>query len=68
MEKVWLETEITVDTVNWKGEPIKLSNVKAIKDVVTGEVLVHPSNIAKAEVKQIADCFNLEPERCQHYL
>jgi DNA-binding PadR family transcriptional regulator len=61
LERTWLETEITVDTVNWKGEPIQLSDVKAIKNVVTGEVLVHPSEIAKAEVRQIAECFNLQP-------
>lgn len=61
MERAWLEIEITVDTVNWKGEPIKLSEVKAIKNAVTGELLVHPSEIAKAEVRQIAECFNLQP-------
>ena len=67
MEKVWLETEITVDTVDWKGKAIQLPNVKALKEAITGELLVRPSEVAKAEIKQIADCFNLQPRDVRNF-
>lgn len=43
----------TVDTVNWKGEPIQVQNVKAIQNKKTGETLVHPFELAQAEITQM---------------
>lgn len=61
MQGTWLETETVVETVNWKGEPLQLSGVKAIKNTATGEILVNPIEIARAEIRQIAKCYDLEP-------
>jgi UbiD family decarboxylase len=61
MQQKWIETETTVDTVNWKGEPIKIENVKAFKDPETGEILAYPSEITKAEIKQIAKELGIQP-------
>lgn len=61
MQGTWLETETVIETVNWKGEPLKLSDVKAIKNTITGEILVHPAEIARAEIRQIAKCFDIKP-------
>lgn len=60
MEK-WIETETTLDTVNWKGKPIQIPKVKALQDPKTGEILVYPSDVAKAEVNQIAQKFDICP-------
>ena len=54
MEQKWIETEITLDTVNWRGEPIQIPKVKVFKDPKTGEVLVYPFEVSKAEVNQMA--------------
>lgn len=61
MQGTWLETETVVETVDWKGKPLQLTGVKAIKNSVTGEILVHPSEISRAEIRQIAKRFNIEP-------
>lgn len=50
----WIEIETTIDTVNWRGEPVKIPNVKAFKDPKTGEVMVYPSEVSKAEINQMA--------------
>ena len=60
MEK-WIETETTVSTLNWKGEPIQLPNVKAFKDPKTGEIMVYPSEVAKAEISQVANELDICP-------
>ena len=57
----WLEIETTINTVNWKGEPIQLVNVKALKDPKTGEIMAYPSEVAKAEVSQIAEELRICP-------
>lgn len=51
----WVETETTIETVNWRGNPIQIPRVKALKDPKTGEIMVYPSEVAKAEVNQIAE-------------
>lgn len=60
-QKKWIETEIDVETVDWKGEPLKVVNVKALKNSKTGAIRVYPFEIAKAEVKQIAECYGILP-------
>ena len=62
MEEEWIEEETSIDTVNWKGEPIHLTGVKALKSSKTGEVRIYPFDMVKAEVKQIADCLNIAPD------
>ena len=57
----WIETETTINTVNWKGEPIQLANVKALKDLKTGEIMAYPSEVAKAEISQIAEELGICP-------
>jgi DNA-binding PadR family transcriptional regulator len=61
MEPQYTEIETTVESVNCKGEPIKIDGVKAIKDHKSGQILVYPFEIAKAEIKQIAKSLNILP-------
>jgi len=60
MEK-WIETETTIETVNWRGEPMQIPRVKALKDPKTGEIMVYPSEVAKAEINQIAEKLDICP-------
>ena len=61
MENPWTEIETTVKTVNCKGESIQVTGVKAIKNSQNGAILVYPFEIAKAEVKQIAESLDIYP-------
>jgi hypothetical protein len=54
LEQKWIEIETNIETVNWKGEPLEVRGVKAFKDPKTKEILVYPSEVAKAEVNQTA--------------
>ncbi len=60
MEK-WIETETNIETVNWKGEPLQITKVKAFKNPKTGEVMVYPEEVAKAEIRQIAEDLDICP-------
>jgi len=61
LEKKWNEVDTTIDTVNWRGEPIHLTGVKALKNSRTGTIRVYPSEIAKAEVRQLAKSLGILP-------
>ena len=61
MESEWVETVTDVKTVNWRGEPIHLIGVRALKHRKTGRVRIYPFDVAKAEIKTIADRFDLFP-------
>lgn len=61
MESRWIETETTIDTVDWRGEPIQVTRVKALQNQKTGEILVYPSEVAKAEINQIAEELGICP-------
>lgn len=61
LENLWLETRIDIDTVDWRGNPIHLKGVPAIKNAKTGKVRVYPSEVAKAEIKMLAEQQSLEP-------
>jgi len=61
LEQRWIETETTIDTVNGRGEPIQVIKVKAFKNPKTGEIMVYPSEVAKAEIKQIAEEMKIYP-------
>jgi hypothetical protein len=55
LEQRWIETETTIDTVTWRGKPIQVKKVKAFKDPKTGEIMVYPFEVAKAEIRQTAE-------------
>ncbi len=57
----WVEITTTIDTVNWKGKPIQVKRVKALKNSKTGTIMVYPAEIAKAEVAQLAERFGILP-------
>jgi hypothetical protein len=61
LEHKWIEIETTIDTVNWKGEPIAVKGVKAFKNPKTEEIMVYPPEVAKAEINQIAEQLNICP-------
>jgi len=61
LESVWEETKTDLDTVNWKGHPIHLTNVPAVKNNKTGRICVYPSEVAKAEIRMLAEQHGLEP-------
>jgi hypothetical protein len=61
LEQRWIETETTINTVDWKGKSIQIPKVKALKDPKTGEIMVYPSEVAKAEIRQIAECLGICP-------
>jgi hypothetical protein len=60
-KSVWAETAVSVDTVDWKGRPIKVSDVPALLNTKTGKTRVYPSEVAKAELRDVAKRFGLEP-------
>jgi hypothetical protein len=60
-ERVWIETTTDVETIDWKGNPIKLTGVKGLKNKHTGEVGVYPESVALAEMKTLARKHKLEP-------
>src|SRR4030042_5411879 len=56
----WIETKIDMDSIDWKGDRIHLKNVPALKNSKTGKIRVRPSEVAKAEIKNLADQYCLE--------
>jgi hypothetical protein len=54
MESMWQKTKTDLETVNWRGHPIHLKSVPAMKNVKTGEVYYYPSDVAKAEINLLA--------------
>lgn len=64
MEHKWIEIETTINTVNWKGEPIEVKGVKAFKDPETEEIMVYPPEVAKAEINQIVEQFAEQMNIC----
>ena len=61
MENLWESTITDIDAYNWKGKPIHLMNVPAIKNKKTGKIRVFPSEVAKAEIKMLAENLKLQP-------
>ena len=58
---VWMDTKTEIDAYDWKGNPIRLENVPAIKNKETGKIRVRPSEVAKAEIRMLAEKHKLEP-------
>ncbi len=64
MEKIenqWETTKVDLKTVNWKGQTIHLKNVPALRNKKTGKLYVYPSDVAKMEIKKLAEKYDLEP-------
>ena len=61
MESVWEKTQIDLKATNWRGKTIHLKNVPAIKNKKTGRICVYPSEVAKAEIRMLAEQYSLEP-------
>lgn len=59
--RIWVDAVVELDSVNWRGEPIRLKGVKALKHKKTGALRIYPYEIAQAEVRQIAEKFGLLP-------
>jgi len=62
LESVWEETQTDLDTVDWRGNTIHLKNVPAIKNKRTGRVCIYPSEVAKAEIRMLAEQYTLKPK------
>jgi len=60
MQATWIETETTIDTVSCKGQDITLTNVKAMKNLVNNDIIIHPSALFEAEMQQLAKQVNVE--------
>lgn len=56
-----IETHIEMDSVNWRGETIRLKNVRGLQIAKTGQVYVYPADVSKAEIAQLAEEYNLLP-------
>lgn len=59
MEEKWDDVSTDIKTVNWRGEPIYLTGVRALRNTKTGQIRVYPYDVAQAEIRQIADKFDL---------
>lgn len=63
MREMWTEAKIDLDVTGWKGETLHLTQVPALKNTSTGKVRVLPSEVAKAENKEIAKKYGLREPR-----
>lgn len=61
LESQWEKTKTDLKTVNWRGQIIHLKNVPAIKNKKTGRICVYPTEVAKAEIRELAKLYNLKP-------
>ena len=61
MEIEWIDVRTDVDTYDWKGNPIHLKNVPALKNPKTGKIRIYPANVSKAEFATYAAESGLEP-------
>jgi len=57
---VWMDTKTEIEVFDWRGEPIHLKDVPAIKNAKTGKIRVYASEVAKAEIRMMAEKHNLE--------
>lgn len=61
MDVEWKNIEIEMDSIDWRGNSIHLTEVPAIQNVKTGKIRVYPSDVARAEFKMIAQKHGLNP-------
>ena len=55
MKSGWLETTVTIDSVDSRGNPILLKNVPAVKYKDTEKIRVDPFAVSRAEIKYYTD-------------
>jgi len=61
MGEMWIETKTEVNTIDWRGNPICLTDVPALQNTKTKKIRVYPSEVSKAEIAQIAIEYDLTP-------
>lgn len=61
MEMNWMETAVDLKIVNWKGDPVTLTSVKALKNPRTGKVRILPEEVTRAEIRDLAGKYGLLP-------
>ena len=59
-EPEWIDTKVELDVVDWRGNPVHLKDVPAIKNRETGKVRLYPSQVSRAEIESYAKDFGLE--------
>lgn len=57
----WMETAVDLKIVNWKGDPVTLTSVKALKNPRTGKVRILPEEVTRAEIRDLAGKYGLLP-------
>lgn len=60
MEDEWIDTTTDIEAFDWRGNPMRLKNVPAIKNKKTGKIRVRASEVAKAEINTLAEEYKLE--------
>ncbi len=61
MSEMWTETKTDVRSYDWRGHPILLKDVPALRNSKTKQIRVYPAEVAKAEIVEIAKKYGLEP-------
>jgi hypothetical protein len=56
----WTPIKTDVDTYDWKGNPVHLRDVPALKNPKTGKVRIYPYEVARAELSAYAREYGLE--------
>jgi len=60
MTESWESATVEISTVDWKGVTVTLHDVPAKRNIATGKVRVSPTDVAKAEIVQVARELKLE--------
>jgi hypothetical protein len=61
LDEGWIETTTDINTVNWKGDAIHLTGVRAFRSTKGENIVVYPYDVAQAEIRQIAGKHGLIP-------
>ncbi len=56
-----MEIKTEIETVDWKGNPIRLNDVPAMRNKRTGRIAVDPEALSLAEMTALAKKYSLEP-------
>jgi len=56
----WKQITTSLDTVDWKGNPITLHNVMAEQNISTKKIRLNPDDVAKAEFREIANNLGIQ--------
>lgn len=61
MAKEYERTSTEVVTIDWRGNPVKLDGVPALKDRESGRLWVEPQEVVRAELNQLAKSVGIHP-------